>query len=346
MSSTHPQPASRPRLRLLAGAAFALSLITLALAAPAGAAPAMPQRDTCLPLPGLPCLPDLPVPGAPTATTPAAITGTPKVDEILTAVEPEWDNPLTLTTYQWQRDGVAIADATDDTYPVVADDVDAMITVAATGTVALLFSTVSTSEPVLGLLGDAPVATTAPKISGATRIGSTLTTDPGTWEGSPEPTFTYQWYRSQGAKRVLKVAGADEPTYDVSSSDAGARLAVVVTATRPGHEPATAVAATGKVDKLDSAINLSTGKLSIPKKKRAVVTVTLTSPDGSHPGGKVVIREGKKKVGAGKASSTNGRAVVKLKRLQPGTHRLIATYRGSGGYASATSKPLTITVKS
>lgn len=328
----------------LTTAATLTALSLVGIAGPAGAAPVALPRETCTPIPGLPCLPDLPVPGAPTAETPAAITGTPKVDEVLTAVEPTWDNPITLTTYQWQRDGVAIPDATNDTYTVQPDDIDASITVAATGTVAVVFTTVSTSEPVVGVIGDAPVLVTPPSISGTLHFGETLTADPGTWEGSPTPAFAYQWYRSQGGTRVIKIAGADEADYLLTSSDAGRKLAVVVVATRPGHTAAATAAITTPVDKLATSAALSTTKSTIKKKKRAVVTVAVTSNESGTPSGKVVIRDGKRKVGTGTASATNGRATVKLKRLEPGTHRLVATYAGSKAYAKATSTTLTITV--
>lgn len=299
-------------------------------------------RETCVPVPGLPCLPDVPG-AAPVAETPAAITGTPKVDETLTAVEPTWDNPVTLTSYQWQRDGVDIEDATESTYVVAPEDIDASITVDATGTVLLLASTVSTSEPVIGLIGDAPVPTTSPTISGAKRFGETLTADPE-WADFSELSFDYQWYRSQGRKNVQAIAGADDRAYRLTATDAGRKMAVVVVATRAGHTPTTGVAATGPVDRLASEIDLTVKRASITRKKRAVVEIELSSADSGTPSGKVVVRDGGRKVGTGQASPVTGRATVRLKRLKPGTHPVVATYVGTKAYARAQSSPVTITV--
>ena len=86
--------------------------ILLGLASSSSAAGALPQRDTCLPIPGLPCLPDLPGTTPPTATTPTSITGSPKVDLVLSATAPVWSDASAVTTYRWQRDGADIVDAT------------------------------------------------------------------------------------------------------------------------------------------------------------------------------------------------------------------------------------------
>lgn len=40
----------------------------------------------------------------------------------------------------------------------------------------------------------APTNSTPPSVSGDIRIPSTLTCAPGSWLGSPQPLFTYQWY--------------------------------------------------------------------------------------------------------------------------------------------------------
>jgi 5'-nucleotidase len=333
--------ASRGALACTVAALVATTALT-GLTTSARAAVPLP-RETCVPVPGLPCLPDVPG-AAPVAETPAAITGTPKVDETLTAVEPTWDNPVTLTSYQWQRDGVDIEDATESTYVVAPADIDAAITVDATGTVLLLASTVSTSEPVTGLIGDAPVPTTPPTISGSTRFGETLTADPGEWADFSELSFDYQWYRSQGKKNVQAIAGADDRGYRLTATDAGRKMAVVVVATRAGHTPTTGVAATGPVDKLASEIDLRVKRASITKKKRAVVEIELSSADSGTPSGKVVIRDGGRKVGTGQASTVTGRATVRLKRLKPGTHPVVATYTGTKAYSRAQSSPVTITV--
>lgn len=63
-----------------------------------------------------------------------------------------------------------------------------------------------------------------PKISGAAKVGSTLTAKVGTW--SPRPTvITYKWLRSGKV-----IAGATASTYTLTVADKGKRIRVKVTA--------------------------------------------------------------------------------------------------------------------
>jgi len=55
-----------------------------------------------------------------------------------------------------------------------------------------------------------------------------LTASPGTWTGSPSPTFAYQWQRcDQTGRNCTSIATG--PTYTIGSADVGSTLKVVVT---------------------------------------------------------------------------------------------------------------------
>lgn len=70
----------------------------------------------------------------------------------------------------------------------------------------------------------APVNSTLPVISGATTLGSVLTTTNGTWTNSPI-SYTYQWKR--GATNI----GTNTNTYTLVAADSTASITCVVTAT-------------------------------------------------------------------------------------------------------------------
>jgi len=79
----------------------------------------------------------------------------------------------------------------------------------------------------------APVNTVLPDITGTAVVGNVLTTDDGTWTGSPT-SYAYQWKR--GATNI----GTNANTYTLVTADAGQSITCVVTATNAvGSTPAT-----------------------------------------------------------------------------------------------------------
>lgn len=71
-----------------------------------------------------------------------------------------------------------------------------------------------------------PMSIAAPAISGVAGVGQALTCTPGSWSGTPTPTYSYQWLREGSA-----IAGATSATYMVQKADEGHGLACAVTAT-------------------------------------------------------------------------------------------------------------------
>jgi hypothetical protein len=80
--------------------------------------------------------------------------------------------------------------------------------------------------------GDAaPTNQTPPTISGTTEVGSTLTANSGSWNGTTPITYSYQWRRcgTAGAS-CSNIGGGNSSTYKLRSADRGATLRVRVTA--------------------------------------------------------------------------------------------------------------------
>jgi hypothetical protein len=87
--------------------------------------------------------------------------------------------------------------------------------------------------------------TVKPKVTGTAKVAKTLTAAKGTWTGSPEPTFTYQWYACTKAvsaaiatipqsKKCKQITGATGNTFKLKSKQRGKYVAVLVTGTSLG----------------------------------------------------------------------------------------------------------------
>jgi hypothetical protein len=70
-----------------------------------------------------------------------------------------------------------------------------------------------------------PANSSTPVASGTAAAGGTLSCSPGSWSGTPAPTFAYQWLRDG-----IAVSGATASTYTVAVTDEGHALSCIVTA--------------------------------------------------------------------------------------------------------------------
>ncbi|OUE18092.1 hypothetical protein BFL34_02845 [Clavibacter michiganensis] len=163
-----------------------------------------------------------------TSTPAPSIIGTAKVGNILTARTSTWEpKPVTLS-YQWNRNGNAIAGATDPTYTVVPADAGTQITISVTGAKAGFTSATKTSASTARV--PQPIITgVAPTVSGVLKVGQMLTAKAGAW--TPQPvTVTYQWKRNG-----VTIPGATATTYSLVGADKGATITVSTTGTKAGY---------------------------------------------------------------------------------------------------------------
>jgi hypothetical protein len=89
----------------------------------------------------------------------------------------------------------------------------------------------------------APNNTSPPTISGKAQVGELLKADPGTWTGTPAPTFTFQWrICDNNGGACHDIAGAAGNEYTLKSADQGNTVRVVVTGKNTdGTDTATSV---------------------------------------------------------------------------------------------------------
>src|SRR5205085_488865 len=142
-----------------------------------------------------------------------------------------------------------ISGATNSGYTVTAADVgftlEALVTAAN--------SAGSTSaESRAGALGpapaSAPASVAAPSLTGSAAVGQTVTVSPGSWSGSPPPSFTYQWLEcDSGGGSCQPISGATNSGYTVTAADVGFTLEALVTAANSAGSAAAATPASALV---------------------------------------------------------------------------------------------------
>lgn len=240
--------------------------------------------------------------------------------------------PATATiAYEWFRDGVLIPGASGKSYWADVDDIGHRISgrvdVRATGYASKAWVT-EPSEPVRGL--DLEVSGST-GIQGSMRVGSVLTAVPATIR-EPLPSLapgesaalSYRWLRDG-----RPIAGATASTYRVQAADAGHRLAVAVTGTAVGYEPATSTSPAGGV--VQKAVPVVRGRLQALGGGKARLTVTVSVP-GIAPTGKVTVKRGRTVV-AKNVVLRGGRAVITLRKQPKGRVAYVVQYGGAPGIA-------------
>ena len=173
------------------------------------------------------------VPSLPVNKVVPKVSGTPKIGEKLDCSSGSWSgSPISSYSYQWLRNGIAISQATGNTYEVRPADEAQVLSCEVTVTNAAGSGTatsIGTSVPSL------PVNTVPPKLSGMPKAGATLECSTGTWTASPTPTYSYQWLRDGKA-----LVGAIDDTYEVRAADEGHTLSCeVIAADTAGSDAAT-----------------------------------------------------------------------------------------------------------
>jgi subtilisin family serine protease len=146
----------------------------------------------------------------------------------------------------------------------------------------------------------APAALTssAPRITGTATVGQTLTASPGTWGPSPV-VLKYQWKRAG-----TPIAGAADPTYRLTSLDAGRALTVTVTGAKQGYQPASKTSK--PVVPLRAFAPKPTPRLHGP----AIVGSTMSVRAGSWGNSKITLRYQWKRAGDPIRGATSARYTV------------------------------------
>lgn len=144
------------------------------------------------------------------------------------------------TSYSIEWDGVEIKSGTTGDSGAVSEDID--VPDSATAGDHDLSIVVDDDETSATVTVAAGLVSATPKVTGAARVGETLTSTRGKW--SAGSTFTYSWLRDGKT-----ISGATGSTYTVTPADVAKAIQVKVTGTKAGASVARTSVKTAKVAK-------------------------------------------------------------------------------------------------
>jgi hypothetical protein len=168
---------------------------------------------------------------------------------------------------------------------------------------------------------NAPISTTAPSLHGDAGVGGQLTAVPGQWDGEPTD-LDYRWLRCDAQGGACDaVAGADDPAYDLSETDAYHRMRVEVTAANgSGAATAQSPASDPVADAAGRTTPAPGGGPAAPGTDPAAPggIQGLVNPLAQEPG----------HVANGSSATTRARLAAALQKADGGTTRRLRTRHG------------------
>jgi hypothetical protein len=190
---------------------------------------------------------------------PPTIGGDPVDGATLTGDAGEWTGTDVALDYQWRRcddEGENCTDidgATNDSLELTGDDVGSTLRLVVTGENAqnkrIWDNEVSATSAATGAVAAlAPQIDSDPEVYGDALQGAELEADPGSWSGTPELTYAFQWKRCDDeGQNCAAISGATDQFYVVVSADVASTLRATVTATNAGGNDTATSAATDVV---------------------------------------------------------------------------------------------------
>ena len=181
----------------------------------------------------------------------------------------------------------------------------------------------------------------------STTFGPQSVASPTVWDSAttnPDSSVTFSG-KGANAAFVLPSAG----TYGVAMPGAftlvptsnGAALPVNVACTSSAPSGLGSVTLTKQVSTTKAKAPKTVAK-GAPVKVKVTVTNEFAAAGGAPVTGKVVLKDGSKKVGT--ATLVGGKAKIVAKSLKPGAHKLVVTYAGDAYAAKGKSAKFTVTV--
>ncbi|HMJ03401.1 MAG TPA: hypothetical protein VK506_10695, partial [Conexibacter sp.] len=175
---------------------------------------------------------------APRNLTAPSVVGDAVVGAPLSVELGEWAGAIPYWIVSWQRcdergaSCVAIPNSFRDRYRPVLADLGGTVRAVVRGENGIDGDAATTASSAVVSAAAHPENTADPSISGTAEAGQLLFADVGTWSGSEEIDYDYQWRRcDEAGAGCADIADATESSYRVARGDVGATLLLSVTAT-------------------------------------------------------------------------------------------------------------------
>lgn len=247
---------------------------------------------------------------------PPTISGTPEVDEVLTATPGAWAPGAEETTVQWYADGVAIPGATGWSLRLAQPQIDTRVTAAVSARTTAYKPMKVVSAATTPVIAGTIAVTRKFTVEGTARVGSTLSAASGEFQPA-DAAITYTWLRDGVA-----IAGADDPTYTLRPEDVGGRISVRVDLARQSYRSTSQTSgATARVTTVPILRLYAKGRPGA-----ALVVMRVDAPGIASPTGKIVVRIGRFIV---HVNVVDGRARLRVPHLVKGPKKVVALYSGT-----------------
>lgn len=286
-------------------------------------------------------------PGTLTTATAPRVTGTPRVDEVLTLDRGATSPAADRTTVRWLADGEPVRGAEGDRLRLTPGLVGTRITAEVLSVREGYRDLLTTAETDGRVAPGRIVVDREWSLSGTPARGERLTLDPGRVSSPTDAEVTYTWLRDGepiGRPRTAE-AGAEVLRHRLTSEDVGHVVGVRVEVSRAGYETLARVLEaerrTTTTSRTEVAARAKVEQVGTKKKpavqRRVVVEVTVQAPGVEQPSGPVVVRlDGREVEGRLEA----GVLRVALRDVSPGKHVVRVHYLGTevvGGSRASTT---------
>lgn len=150
-------------------------------------------------------------------------------------------------SYQWYKNNKLVKGATKKTYKLAAKDIGAKYQVRL-GVTKSGYNKLNLASNIVKINKAVFTVKSAPKISGTKQVSKTLKASAGSF--SPKPnSYSYQWLRNSKS-----IKNATKSSYKLTSSDAGSKISVKVTAKKKNYSNRSSTSAKVSISKPSSTV--------------------------------------------------------------------------------------------